>query len=95
MYNFTKQIQEKYAGETIEKGPNYNPDPTGIRIGNPPEGKLSETLERVAKELEEYVDKVREDSMQRKRKGKVCLDCIRTTFGTLVILKKKLYQCVL
>ena len=53
------QIQEKKTSETIEKGPNYNADPTGQRTGNPPDGSLSETLERVAQDLEEYVDKVR------------------------------------
>ena len=39
------QIQEKKTSETIEKGPNYNADPTGQRIGNSPHGSLSDTLE--------------------------------------------------
>mmetsp|Transcript_15774 Transcript_15774/g.17987 ORF Transcript_15774/g.17987 Transcript_15774/m.17987 type:complete len:285 (+) Transcript_15774:148-1002(+) len=51
------EVKEKYMNEKIEKGPNYQTDPTGIRIGNPPEGNLRDTLERVAKDLEEYIDK--------------------------------------
>lgn len=42
---------------TVEKGPDYKPDPTGVRTGNPPISKMADTLMRVAKDLEEYVDK--------------------------------------
>jgi len=51
------EIKEIYTDEVVEKGPNYTADPTGIRAGNPPDSKLADTLRRVAKDLEEYVDK--------------------------------------
>ncbi len=52
------KIKEKYGGEKVDKGPNYNPDPTGNRTGNPPEGKLPDTMQKMAQDLEEYIDKV-------------------------------------
>lgn len=58
MFALHTQIKEKYSGEIIDKGPNYNADPTGIRTGNPPEGTLCDTLQRMAQDLDEYVDKV-------------------------------------
>jgi len=40
-----------------QNGSTCTTDPTGIRTGNPPDAKLADTLRRVAKDLEEYVDK--------------------------------------
>mmetsp|Transcript_5464 Transcript_5464/g.8005 ORF Transcript_5464/g.8005 Transcript_5464/m.8005 type:complete len:163 (+) Transcript_5464:2359-2847(+) len=52
------EVKETIGGETVEKGPNYAADPTGARTGNAPDAKLAETLERVARDLDEYIDKV-------------------------------------
>mmetsp|Transcript_17631 Transcript_17631/g.25509 ORF Transcript_17631/g.25509 Transcript_17631/m.25509 type:complete len:284 (-) Transcript_17631:1536-2387(-) len=51
------EVKETIGGETVEKGPNYAADPTGARTGNAPDAKLAETLERVARDLDEYIDK--------------------------------------
>lgn len=51
------EIKEKCTDEVVEKGPNYTADPTGIRTGNPPDSNLAAILRRVAKDLEEYIDK--------------------------------------
>uniref|UniRef100_A0A7S2MUC4 Uncharacterized protein n=1 Tax=Helicotheca tamesis TaxID=374047 RepID=A0A7S2MUC4_9STRA len=51
------EVKENIVGEKIEKGPNYTADPTGVRTGNAPDSKLAETLDRVARDLEEYIDK--------------------------------------
>lgn len=50
-------VKEKYLGETVEKGPTYAPDPTGLRTGVAPEAKIAETMMCTAGDLEEYVDK--------------------------------------
>ena len=52
------KVKEKYTNESIDKGPNYCADSTGIRTGNAPDPKLSDTLRRVSQDLEEYIDKV-------------------------------------
>jgi hypothetical protein len=51
------EVAEKYADKKVDKGPNYKPDPTGIRTGNAPDENLVETLLRVIKDLEDYIDK--------------------------------------
>jgi hypothetical protein len=51
-------IQEKYNGESIEKGEFYSADPTGMRTGNGVGPQLSETIETVAREVEGILDKV-------------------------------------
>uniref|UniRef100_A0A7S4N8L1 Uncharacterized protein n=1 Tax=Odontella aurita TaxID=265563 RepID=A0A7S4N8L1_9STRA len=51
------ELKEKYLDETVEKGPTYKPDPTGVRTGNAPDSKFAETLMRTTNDLEEYVDK--------------------------------------
>lgn len=45
-------IGETYNSETIEKGPYYQPDPTGTRTGNGVGPQLSETIEKVALDTE-------------------------------------------
>ena len=57
---FKLQVQEM-VGKTVEKGPNYVADPSGLRIGNPPDEKMAEVLQQEALKLEEYISKV-EDS---------------------------------
>ena len=44
-------------GKEVEKGPNYTPDPSGLRTGNPPEANMAAVLKREAQSLEEYIDK--------------------------------------
>eukprot|EP00595_Chromulina_sp_UTEXLB2642_P003666 CAMPEP_0196761960 /NCGR_PEP_ID=MMETSP1095-20130614/1280_1 /TAXON_ID=96789 ORGANISM="Chromulina nebulosa, Strain UTEXLB2642" /NCGR_SAMPLE_ID=MMETSP1095 /ASSEMBLY_ACC=CAM_ASM_000446 /LENGTH=227 /DNA_ID=CAMNT_0042112105 /DNA_START=180 /DNA_END=863 /DNA_ORIENTATION=+ len=56
-------IQEECGGVIIEKGEYYNQDPTGIRTGNGPGPKLSETLELVANDAEAVLSK---DNVTRK-----------------------------
>lgn len=51
------EITEKYTDIKLDKGPNYKADPTGIRTGNAPDEKLVDTLLRVIKDLEDYIDK--------------------------------------
>ncbi|RYH32007.1 hypothetical protein EON65_01450 [archaeon] len=51
-------IQERYNGEAIDKGEFYQADPSGIRTGNGVGPHLSETIERVAHEVEAILDKV-------------------------------------
>jgi hypothetical protein len=50
-------IKEKYEGVELEKNEWYSPDPTGLRCGNGPGPQMAATLERVAKDAEDYVDK--------------------------------------
>lgn len=45
------------ASSDQNNGHDRTDDPTGIRTGNPPDSKAADTLRRVAKDLEEYVDK--------------------------------------
>ncbi len=52
------EIQEKYNNELIEKNEYYQPDPTGNRTGNGVGPQLSETIERVARDVEALLDKV-------------------------------------
>lgn len=52
------EIQEKYNNEHVEKGEYYKADPTGIRNGNGVGPQLSETMNRVADDLESILDKV-------------------------------------
>ncbi len=57
-------IQERYNQEHIEKGEFYQPDPTGLRTGNGVGPQLTETMERVARDVESILDKVlRNDSI--------------------------------
>jgi len=49
------EVEEKDAN--IEKGPNYTVDPTGNRTGNAPDSKSVDTLIRVSKDLESYIEK--------------------------------------
>eukprot|EP01031_Cornospumella_fuschlensis_P030366 gene30366-36690_t len=51
------EIQERYNGETIDKGEFYQADPAGIRTGNGVGPQLTETIERVACEVEAILDK--------------------------------------
>ena len=50
------QVQE-LVGKTVEKEPNYVADPSGLRIGNPPDEKMAEILEQETLKLEEYISK--------------------------------------
>ena len=50
-------IKEKYDNATLTKNEFYDPDPQGLRTGNGPGPQLAETLDRVAKDAEEYADK--------------------------------------
>lgn len=45
-------IGETYNNETVEKGPYYQPDPTGNRTGNGVGPQLTETIEKVALDTE-------------------------------------------
>lgn len=54
------EIGENYNGETVEKGPFYQPDPTGARTGNGPGPQLSDTIERVVLDTESALDQVRD-----------------------------------
>ena len=56
------QVQEM-VGKIVEKGPNYVADPSGLRIGNPPDEKMAEILQQEASKLEEYISKVNYDWM--------------------------------
>ena len=40
-----------------------DPDPSGLRMGSPPEEKLCKALLKSAQDLEEYIDKVSGVSM--------------------------------
>ncbi len=51
-------IEEKYKGETLERGPYYEGDPTGIRNGNGVGPQLADTMDRVARDAEASLDKV-------------------------------------
>lgn len=51
------EISEKYTQATIDKGPHYTPDPTGIRVGNGVGPQLTETFEMVARDAEAVLDK--------------------------------------
>lgn len=52
------EIGETYNGEAIEKGPHYQPDPSGVRTGNGPGPQLAETIERVCIDTEAVLDAV-------------------------------------
>lgn len=52
------EIQEKYNNEIIDKNEYYQPDPTGIRTGNGVGPQLTETIEKVARDVEAILDKV-------------------------------------
>jgi hypothetical protein len=52
------EIQEKYNNEVIDKDEYYQADPTGIRTGNGVGPQLTETIERVARDVEAILDKV-------------------------------------
>jgi hypothetical protein len=52
------EINEKYNDEVIEKNEYYQPDPTGARNGNGVGPHLSETIERVAVDVEAILDQV-------------------------------------
>lgn len=54
---FLLQVQE-LVGKTVEKGPNYFADPSGLRTGNPPDEGMAEVLQQEASKLEEYISKV-------------------------------------
>ncbi|KAL7526617.1 hypothetical protein ACHAWF_001974 [Thalassiosira exigua] len=58
-----RQVQE-LLGKDVEKGPNYNPDPSGLRTGNPPDPHYAEILKREADALEEYVGKANRDPLR-------------------------------
>ncbi|KAL3790479.1 hypothetical protein HJC23_012035 [Cyclotella cryptica] len=58
----TDEVQE-IIGNTVEKGPNYTADPSGLRTGNPPDGNMVEVLQQEALSLEDYVSK---EQVQRK-----------------------------
>jgi hypothetical protein len=53
------EINEKYNGEIIEKNEYYQADPTGTRTGNGVGPQLTETIERVCRDIEAVLDKVR------------------------------------
>lgn len=53
------EIQEKYNQAHIDRGEFYKPDPTGIRTGNGVGPQLTETIERVIRDVESILDKVR------------------------------------
>lgn len=50
------EINEKYNGEVIDRGEFYTPDPSGIRTGNGVGPQLTETIERVAADVESILD---------------------------------------
>jgi len=52
------KFREKYQNVKIEKGEYYNTDPSGIRTGNGPGPEVAKKIEQVAKDLEDYIDKV-------------------------------------
>lgn len=52
------EIHEKYAGESIEKGEFYKPDPTGVRTGNGVSSQLKDTIEQVMNDVQSALDKV-------------------------------------
>jgi len=52
------EINEKYGNETIDKNEYYQPDPTGARTGNGVGPQLSETIERVAMDVEGILNHV-------------------------------------
>lgn len=52
------EIQEKYNNAHVDKNEYYSPDPTGNRNGNGVGPQLSETIERVAMDVEAALDKV-------------------------------------
>jgi hypothetical protein len=52
------QIKERHSGEKIDKGSNYNEDPTGQRTGNRPDHNMVDILTRTVQDLEDYIDKV-------------------------------------
>jgi len=51
------EIHEKYAGERIEKGEFYKPDPTGMRTGNGVSSQLKDTIEQVINDVQSALDK--------------------------------------
>eukprot|EP01040_Poterioochromonas_malhamensis_P005469 gene5469-5872_t len=51
------EIQERYNGEVIDKNEFYCPDPTGNRTGNGVGPHLTETIERVVREVDAILDK--------------------------------------
>ena len=52
------EVQEKYNNMTIDKNEYYQPDPSGARTGNGVGPQLTETIERVAVDVESMLDKV-------------------------------------
>lgn len=51
------EINEKYNNAVIDKNEFYQADPTGIRTGNGVGPNLSDTIERVAQDVEAILDK--------------------------------------
>lgn len=51
------EINEKYNGEIIEKNEYYQADPSGTRTGNGVGPQLTETIERVCRDIEAVLDK--------------------------------------
>jgi hypothetical protein len=64
------QVKEKYEGASIEKNEYYQADPTGSRTGNGVGPQLTETIERVARDAEEVLNKVK---MKTAKLGKILL----------------------
>jgi len=56
-FDFTK-IKEQHLGEKVDKGNNYNQDPTGQRTGNRPDDMIVDILIRTVQDLEDFIDKV-------------------------------------
>jgi hypothetical protein len=52
------EIAESYNGEVVDKGQNYQPDPSGTRTGNGPGAQLAETIERVCVDTESVLGSV-------------------------------------
>lgn len=60
------EINEKYNGASIDKGPFYQADPTGIRMGNGVGPQLAETIEKVCVDTESIISNVNSICYQNK-----------------------------
>lgn len=54
-------IDEDYKGAKVDKGEFYQADPTGLRTGNGPGPRYSETMEKVASDAEAAISKTTVD----------------------------------
>jgi hypothetical protein len=66
------EIAENYNGDVVDKGQNYQSDPSGTRTGNGPGPQLAETIERVCVDTESVLSSVSNDSYVSYERMSIC-----------------------